>query len=638
MLTAIREGSKGWLASIVIGLIVLTFALWGIGSYFEGGAPVPVATVNGEEIDVYTFQNRLSRQRQLLIEQYGSGLSAELMASLALRQRVLDDLIEARLLDQYTQENNYRLTDQQVAQRIRTSEVFHRDGRFDPALYERLLQSNGLSPQAFEDGERQVGMNRQLLDAVTESSFLVESEVSRLIALQNQLRETQYAIIPADLYVDAVEISPEEIRAQYDDHIEQYRNPARIKVEYIDFSVDAIAADTQPSDEEIAQTYERIKERLKTAEVRQASHILISVEADTEPARAEALAKAESVMAQAQAGVDFAELAREHSDDPGSAANGGALGVINRGQMVAPFEDAVFAMAEGELRGPVATRFGYHVLKLTELQAERQRTLEDAQEEVVEEARKVAAESIFSDLVEPFDNAVFEQPESLEAAADVSGFEIKTSDWFTEQAGTGIAEISAVRAAAFSPDVRDEGLNSPIVEVGFDRMVALRKLAYEEAFSKPFEAVREEIATALKREKSRAKAEEMAAGLLDNLTHLASWDIMLARNEWQAHTLPEVRHQIPPHLSELANRVYATPIPRIGKPQYGQAVLTNGDVAIYALTAVTPGDVETVDVDAVSQLEQMLVRRDGDGVFDSFMEALKAQAEIVVHTEQLEQL
>lgn len=638
MLTAIREGSKGWISGIVIGLIVLTFALWGIGSYLEGGGEVTVASVNGDEIDAYTYQNQLSRQRQALTSQFGRSLSPEMIQALGLRQRVLDNLIESRLLGQYTLERNYRLTDEEVAGRIRDNEAFQIDGRFDPALYERLLAGSGLSPQGFEAAERQDGMIQQLSGAIADSAFLVGPEVTRLISLQDQTRDVRYAVIPGDLYVEEFAVSAEEARARYDAGIEDYYTPARMRVEYIDLSLDALAADADPSEEEILQTYERISERLKTAEVRRASHILIGVDGDTDEARADAQAEAEAVLSQAQAGADFSELAAEYSDDTGSANSGGDLGVIARGQMVQPFEDAVFAMAEGELAGPVETQFGFHIIKLTALQAGQQQTLDEARDEVVAEARRAAAEAMFNDLVEPFDNAIFEQPETLEPASDTTGLAVMTSDWFTRDEGSGIAVEPAVRTAAFSPDVLDEGLNSPAVELGFDRMVALRKLEYEPASPRQFEEVHGEIVAAIRLERSRVKAEEVATGSIADLTHLASWDIMLAKNEWRAETLPGTRSQVSPGLAELADSAFTASVPRNGQPVYGHAVLANGDVAVYALTAVTPGDLGTVDAATRSLLEQQLVQRDGDGVYRSFIESLRAQADITINEEQIEQL
>ena len=636
MLTAIREGSKGWISGIIIGLIVLTFALWGISSYLEGGNQAPVATVNGDEIDLYTYQNELSRQRQLLTSRFGSNVTPEVLESLGLQQRVLDNLIDTRLLSQYTRDQNYRLSDELLARRVRETELFLTDGQFDQDLYQRILAANGMSPQGYEAAERQSGVNQQLAGAITDSAFVVEGELNRLLTLQNQSRDVHYALIPGDLYQEEFEIEEAEARKEYEDNIDRYQDPARVRVEYVDLSVDELASGITPSEDEISQTYERIKGRLRTAEVRKASHILLTVDAGAdETTRAEVLSRAETLAAEAQAGADFAELAEQHSEDPGSAANGGDLGVINRGQMVQPFEDAVFDMAPDEVRGPVETQFGYHIIKLTELQPEQQQSLEDAREEVIAEARRAAAEARFSDLVEPFENLIFEQPESLLPVADETGLPVRTSDWFTRQSGDGVAEEDAVRAAAFGEDVLQEGLNSPAIEIGFDRLVALRKLDYEAAAPRPFEAVRDEIVATLKLERSREKAADAAEEAIADLTHLASWDIMLAKNEWQPEKLPSRRAEILPRLTPLAESVYAEPVPSGGQPVYGYTVLGNGDAVVYALVEVTAGDPASIDETMRSGLEQQLTGRDGEALYRDFLALLKESAEIVIHEEQL---
>ncbi len=636
MLTAIREGSKGWISGIIIGLIVLTFALWGISSYLEGGGEVPVATVNGEAIDLYTYQNELSRQRQALTSQFGGSVTADMLESLGIQQRVLDNLIDNRLLGEYTRENNYRISDEQLARRIRENELFLTDGQFDSALYERLLAANGMTPQGYEAAERQSGINQQLAGAIADSAFATEAEMARLLTLQEQTRDAQYAVIPGDLYVEEFEVTDAEARARYDENIDNYQSPARMRVAYIDLSVDNIAAGITPSEDEINQTYERIKGRLKTAEVRKASHILFNVSPDADEAtRAAAMAEAEAVLAEARAGADFAELAGEHSDDPGSAANGGDLGVINRGQMVQPFEDAVFEMTLDEIRGPVETQFGYHLIKLTELQGERQQTLEQAREEVIAEARNAAAEAQFSDLVEPFQNLIFEQPDSLVPAADETGLSVQESDWFNADEGEGIAMEAAVREAAFGEDVLEDNLNSQAIELGFDRLVALRKLEYEAAAPRPFEDVGEEIIAEIRHERSVEKVAETAANAVEGLTHEASWDIMLAKNEWRAETLPERRDRVPPRLGLLAEKVFAEPVPAEGQPIYGHVALENGDAAVYALTGVTPGNPASADDAARTRLEQQITRRDGETVYRDFIAWLRDNAEIVIHEEQL---
>ena len=636
MLTAIREGSKGWISGIIIGLIVLTFALFGISSYLEGGNETPIATVNGEEIDYYTYQNELAQQRQALISQFGGSFDPSILDTLGIKDRVLDALIETRLLTQHTTENNFRLSDQALASRIQQNEAFLTDGQFDAEKYKNILESNRLTPQGFEAIERQNGITSQLRKGIIDSAFTVENELDRLLILQTQSREVDFVVIPASSFIDEFEVSEQEVQSEYDENIDRYQSEARIKVEYIDLSVAKLAEDIEPTEDEIQQTYERVKGRFKTPEVRKASHILLNVGIDADDAtKAERLEFAQGLFDQAVSGADFAELAAEHSDDSGSATNGGDLGVVTRGQMVQPFEDAVFSMAQDEVRGPVETQFGYHIIKLTELSEERQQGLEEVREEVIDEARTASAEALFADLVEPFQNLIFEQPESLGPAEDETGLKVETSDWFTLNQGEGIASESAVRRAAFAADVLDEGLNSPAIELGFDRMVAVRKLDYEAAAPKTFDEVKAQIETELKLERSRVKVAEVAAESLNGLSHQASWDIMVAKNEWEQRSLPNRRSDIKPEFSALANQVYASDLPEAGNPVFGQVILPSGDAAVYALKEATAGSVEAANDTIKDQLAQQLTSRDGNDMYRLFMNSLRANAEIVIDEERL---
>ncbi|MGI9318945.1 MAG: SurA N-terminal domain-containing protein [bacterium] len=636
MLTAIREGSKGWISGIIIGLIVLTFALFGISSYLEGGQETPVATVNGDEIDVYAYQNELAQQRQSLTERFGSSFDPALLDNLGIKDRVLDTLIDSRLLSQHTVEKNYRLSDQLLAGRIQQSEVFRTDGQFDAEKYQNILASNRLTPQGYEAIERQSGVASQLRKGIVDSAFTVENELDRLLVLQTQTREVDYVVIPAATYMDEFDVKEEEAQKEYDNNIDRYQREARIKVEYIDLSVDELAADIVPTDDEVEQTFERMKGRFKSPEVRKASHILVSVDADADEAtKSERLNFAQELFDKASGEADFSELAKQHSDDSGSSGNGGDLGVVTRGQMVQPFEDAVFSMGLDEITGPIETQFGFHIIKLTELTEERQQALDEVQEEIAMEARKASAEALFADLVEPFQNLIFEQPESLGPAEDETGLKVQTSDWFTLNQGQGIAAEPAVRRAAFAEDVLDEGLNSQAIELGFDRMVAIRKLDYEAASPMPFEDVKEAIVTDLKLQQSKARAEEISLESINGLTHEASWDIMLATNEWERQSLANRRPEIEPALAALADKVYSSEVPESGSPLFGQVVLPNGDAVIYSLNKVEAGSAEDVDQTLKDQLAQQLINRDGAGMYQLFIKNLRATAEIVIDQEQL---
>lgn len=628
MLTEIRERASGWLAWVIVILITIPFALWGIQSYFESSSEIPVATVNGEAIPMYAFQNELSRQRRI----FGS------TQSVAMRTRVAESMIASRVMNQYVSERNYRLSDAALKQRIETNSSFLRDGQFDSALYRDLLRSNGFTPQSYEAVTRQSAAIEQLSSSLADSSFVTEQEMNRLLVLQTQTRKTDYVILPANRFEEEIEIDDAEAEQEYRDNLPAYEVPARMKVNYIELSVANLTEEFEPSDAEISKTYEQTSERYKRAEARKVSHILFSVEASASDEERETIfAQAEAVLDEARADADFAALAKRHSGDPGSKDKGGDLGVVTRGQMVPPFEEAVFDMVENEIRGPVETSFGYHIIKLTELTEERQQSPEEAREEVVAEVRRIQAENQFAELGEEFKNLVFEDQESLATAADELGLAIQQTDWFTANLGDGVADEAQVRSAAFSEDVRNDDLNSAAIELGFDRMVAVRKADFEAAHSKPFEEVRDEIKQHLKLQKSSGQTKELGGKLVTDLNAgQLDWDKLLAQQQLESQALAGQRDEVPAELAALGDEVFSRAGPEPGAVVYNGVSLDNGDYAIYALKEVARGSSEDADQSRRDDLRTQLLERDGDGLYRRLRDTVRQRADVAINQQQIE--
>ena len=633
MLTQIRERATGWLAWVIVILITIPFALWGIQSYFEGASEIPVATVNGEEISTYAYQNELSRQRRL---RQVTGT-----ADITMRNQVVELMITNLLMNQYVHEHNYRLSDDALKQRIETDANFLRDGKFDSDLYRDLLRANGYTAQSYEAVMRQNAAIEQLYSSLADSSFVAEQEVNRLLALQTQTRKTDYVILPANRFEHEIDIDDAEVEQQYRDNLSNYETPSRMKVDYIELSVENLAQGIEPSDAEISETYEQTSERYKQAETRKASHILFSVESSaSEQARDEILAQAEAVLAEAHAGADFAELAKTHSGDPGSKEKGGDLGVVTRGQMVPPFEQAVFDMVADEIRGPVETRFGYHIIKLTELTEERRKSLQEAREEVAAEARRIQAENQFAELGETFQNLVFEDSESLSTAADELDLAIQQTDWFTEHDGggdEGVASEARVRSAAFSEDVRNDDLNSAAIELGFDRLVAVRKAAFDAAHPKPLDEVRDQIKQRLTFQQSSKQTKELGDKLVVDLsTGQLKWDELLEQQKLESQALAEQRNQVPGNLAALGDATFSHPAPTEGAVAFDGVVLRNGDYAIYALKQVVHGNVDDADESQRTGLREQLLARDGDGLYQLLQDSIRQSADVVINRQQIE--
>ncbi len=640
MLVAIRDRATGWLAWVIVGLIAIPFALWGINSYFEGGSEIPVARVNGVEISVYDYQEDLNQRRQQLAGQFNRSITPELLEDLGIKQQVIENLIDNRLLLEYTSGNNFRFGDSHLEELIRNHPAFQTEGRFDAELYQQILGANRYTPRQFEEYQRANRIISQLIEGISRSSFHIEPELDRILQLREQTRSARYAIVEAGQSRDRISVSGASIQDYYDRNTDRFRSEAEIKVDFIELSMESLSASAQPSEDEIQALYEENRGRYITPETRQASHILIGVdESSTDAERQRKLEKADELMERVRRGADFSMLAAEFSDDAGSAQNGGDLGTIARGQMLKPFEDAVYGMVEGEVAGPVETRFGYHIIKLDQVRESVQKPLADVRGEVEAEVRENQAENLFDELAESFKNLVFENPDDIMIVAEDLGLEIRSSDWFSADHGAGIASEAVVRQAAFSEDVLNEGLLSPAIEIGFDKLVAVYKTGYRPASVRPLEMVRQEVVDAIRFEESRDHAIELGLDLLSELESgdrsLESWEQAMAAWSLESRPLAERRSDIPDELWLLGDAVFSHSRPAVGSADFGGVALDNGDYALYVLEDVRPGNLYDVDEAEKDALRQRLLVRDGQGAFTAFQRSLRDGAEIEIFEDRL---
>ncbi|MBR42138.1 MAG: hypothetical protein CL387_03780, partial [Acidiferrobacter sp.] len=368
MLTAIKDRASGWIAWALVFLISIPFALWGINSYFEGASKVAVASVNGVDVDETVYQQALSEQRRSLVQMMGRNVDAEFFASMPFKLEVLDSLIDTQLQAEYLADRGYRITNEQLSERIGAFPAFQSEGRFDPARYEMLLQNAGLSAEGFERQQRQQGAVDQLRIGLRETSLVVPAMTDRAIALLMQERVAQFTILELQPFSEAAQISEDAVLEEYEKNKDRYIQPPQMQVDYLALSVDALAAQAMVTAEAEQAFYDDNTDRFTQPGSRSASHILISVAGDAEAAEvAKARDKAQGLVNQGRDGGDFASLAREHSDDPGSAGRGGDLGIIRPGTMAPEFEAAVFELNPGEISDPVRTDYGWHVIMLTDL-------------------------------------------------------------------------------------------------------------------------------------------------------------------------------------------------------------------------------------------------------------------------------
>lgn len=640
MLSEIRDRATGWIAYIIVGIIVIPFAFWGVNEYFAGGEEVVVATVGDAEIQQVEYRRALENRRAQLRRIMGESFQPEIANSPEFRRGVLEDLISQRLLDQHADDQGYRVGDELLAQRIRSNPRFQQDSRFSPEVYRGAVAQMGLTEAGFEARMRSQLVLEQIRAGIEESAFVTEDQRARLLQQLLQERRFDFAVLAAQGFVEVVEVSDAEIEREYDENSERYRTPERLKVEYVELSVDDLASSISVTEEELQEAYQQKKERFTTEPVRRASHILIETGSDaSEEGVRNARSKAEDLLDELRSGSDFAELAKEHSDDPGSASEGGDLGRIEPGSMVEPFENALFALEEeGELTDPVRTRFGYHIIKLTEYEPAEIKPLEEVREQLLEEERARQAEALFLDRAEDFRNISYEQPQSLEPVADQLDLEIQQSDWFTRNDGTGIAANPKVREAAFSEDVYTEGLNSEAIELDISTLVVARRLDHEPTSVKPLSEVRSEIEARLKRRKAEDRVASLGPEIVQELESGTDWQEIVDEYGLSPETVSWTRSSPPAQGGPdpaVVDAVFRAPKPDEGQSVPGGLALASGDYAIFKLNEVSEGDVDKASEELVQRVDQSLRRRRSQDMLQQYIADLREQAEVTVREHAL---
>lgn len=505
----------------LITIICIPFVLFGVGSYFSGGGAQYAAKVNGEEISVQQLENAYSQQRRQLAQMFGGQIPQGFGDESALRQQALDGLLRQQVLRNAVVENNFTVSDKTLANAIQSIPSFQNaDGQFEKDRYTAQIQASGMSVDQFEHSYREDTALSQFQTGIIDTSFTLPSEREQLDSLANQLRtvdSVRFAISPVS---EEMEISDDEIQAHFDENAESFMFPERAKIQYIRLSNGILAANIEVTDEEAAEYFEANKGQYIVPEERKASHILLQMDEDA--SESDVAAKTEtmlSIKSRIEAGEAFADLAKEFSDDPGSASVGGSLGQIAPGAMVPEFEQATFALSEvGELSEPVRTQFGLHLITIDEIVPEKGETFEDAKDKVVGTIKREQAQREFFELQELLEQDAFDNPESLEAAAASTGLDVQDSDWIDGSVDTP-PELSDPRIlrTALSEDVKDNANNSEPLQLGVEDIMVLRLAEYEGPRAKALDDVKEDIVTTLKTEKAGAKLDESMKTARDSL-------------------------------------------------------------------------------------------------------------------------
>ena len=631
MLQSIHDKLKGWVAGVVLGAIGLVFVFWGIN--WTLSAPTYAAKVNGTEISAnevrQTYQQQLAQ-----IERQSSVPLDDAMRN-EIKQRVLEQYVGSEALVTRADDLGYRVSDSELLAEMAKVPALQVDGKFDYDHALAVLKAQGRSPAEIEELFRRDAKLRQLDTALNASSFATPTELKEFRALTRQQRELAWLTVSSAKYAAGATPDDAAVKTYYDAHKSDYMTPETVNLRYVELSLAQLESKISVDDAQLKAYYEEQKsktpERFSQAEQRRVRHILLAVNDPKEDASVKA--KAEGLLKRALGGEDFSKLAKEFSQDPGSAAQGGDLGWSERKVFVGPFADAAFGMKVDEIKGPVKTQFGYHILKLDGIQPPAVKSFEASRAELETEYKRNEAERLFNNAQDQLADAALQNATDIDLVAKKAGLTVQDIANFSRSDGGGaLDKVPAVIDAAFSQDVLD-GRLSPIVEVEKGRGVVLRATDHKLPQQKPLEAVRTDVVAAWKKQRGVELAAAAAADASKRLNAGESWDAV-AKSLGVAVQAPKFIARSDQGVPmEIRTTAFRAPKPA-QKPIYQNLSLAGGDAAVLALSAVRedPDAAKSKDADTRRQYAAEIASSEAQ----SYAAAARADAKVTLNPKAID--
>jgi peptidyl-prolyl cis-trans isomerase D len=617
-----RDNSTGAVTKVIVGLIIVVFALFGFGSITTFLAPVPkVAVVNGENITQQAMEISVERNRRIMRSQNVS--PADIDEDL-LRQNVLQSLINRELMIQESNNLGLHFGDEQLDAEIITTPVFQVDGVFNSQQFQLVIGGAGFTPVSYKEEMRMDKEFQQLDAAIRTTAFVTSKDMKRATSLAQQKRDIAFLKIDVEKLLSDVTVDEPEIQTYYDDNSQEFVTPETMDIEYLELKRSDLMGDVQFEEQELVAFYEETKELYSSEESRQVAHILI--ELSDEVSEAQAKETADGIYSKIMDGEDFAALATEYSDDPGSAENGGDLGFNGSGTFVPEFEAVEYDLAINQVAEPVLTEFGYHIIKLLDLREAHTPELAEIRENVEKEFREMLAEEIFVTQSARMDELSFESPDLLDPAEELN-LTIMSTGQIDRQGGSGIAATPAVMNAAYSPDVLVDGNNSSVLEISSNHHVVIRVKEHRPSEVKDLAVVSDEIKSVLAKEKATELAETQASEMVamlesGSITRYVADQYGL---EWEV-VGGAIRSQTSMDVT-INQEAFSLPRPAESEKSVGYTMLPDGGAAVLSVTNVQNFE-QNPNTPAFGPLARILGTRQGTLEYTEYQRRLLDQADV----------
>ncbi len=624
MFDAVRNNKK--VVQVFLVMITLPFAFFGVESYVKNaGNGDGVATIAGSTIQLGEFQQALREQQERMRGAMGASFNPAMLDTPEARRAVLENLVNQRLLALDAQKMRLSVSDASLRDTIAAIPAFQENGHFSLPRYEAVLKAQGMTQAVFESRLRHDLALQQVLGAVAEGVLVPQGSVDQVYSVQLEERTVSEVRLPAAQFAAGVKLADDAARKFYDAERKRFEMPAQVKAEYIVLSKDAVASQLSVSDADVRKEYDAHPERFNQGEERRASHILIQADKGAGDAALKAAReKAEALLKQVTAKPDdFARLAKENSQDPGSAEKGGDLGFFARGAMVKEFEDAAFGLKkEGEMSGVVQSDFGFHIIRLTGVKASKARPFDEVKGEIAAELKRNEAAKKFAELVESFTNTVYEQADSLKPAAEKFKLAIQTTDWIAQDGkAPGPFSNEKLIGELFSEEALKNKRNTSAVDVGNGTLVAARVLEHKAAALRPFEEVKPVIEKALGNEEAVKLAEKDGEG---KLAQLVKGDAVTLA--WSpARAISRSEQGLPP---EVLRAIFRASTDKL--PAYAGVKVPGAGYALYRIEKVNR-PVAKEDDPRRAAIKQQYARVLAEQDFGAYIAALRKRHDVKVN-------
>ena len=614
MLGAIRNKSKGWVAYLIVGLITVPFALFGIQDYAARSANTSIAKVDGEDIDINIYYQELNSQQRNLQQQLGAAYTQEIDDTL--KQTLLDSLINEKLIENYANSLDIVTLDDEVKSVIEMNQAFLVDGEFSQDRYIQLLRLNSYTPAGYEIAQSKALNREQVKRNLSGSAFMSSTQTEQLNDLASQQREVSYLALNTENYIDQVNVSESQISDYFNDNRSSFIEGRKVKVDFVELTLDAMEEPESPTNDELKSLYDDNAELFTNPERRRAQHILVESEE-----------LANELLGQIREGADFAELAKANSEDTSSNEEGGDLGFFERELMGAEFDEAAFAMNIGDVSEVVPTDYGYfHIIKLTGIESETMQSFDEVEDQLVSLYIKQAKEKSLFGSLEEFMNLSYE--ESLDMVADQFGLELQTSEYFSERSDQYDPKFVA---SAFSSAVIDEGENSEVMEMSPEKFVVLTLSDLQSERERELSEVEGQIEAALKTD----AAKEVVDNLAENIASaLSSGDEQTANQIISENNLEWVNEGWISRANELPYDVTSLSF-TLAKPEEGRHTYSAESANRFTSLVIDLAGVRTPEGDSDTGISALYLSQENNEMFVSLIKQLRENAEIKVFTDLL---